>query len=68
MPDKGAPPTWARFYDIATNRPIFSGRDGIIKTTLAEIEIERRAGYNWYGTWPREVVDTQYPAWKQRIK
>jgi len=68
VPDTGAPPTWARFYDIATNRPIFSGRDGIIKATLAEIEIERRTGYNWYGTWPREVIDTQYPAWKQRIK
>jgi pectinesterase len=68
VPDKGAPPVWARFYDIATNRPIFSGRDGVIKATLAEIEIERRTGYNWYGTWPRELVETQYPAWKQRIK
>src|SRR5262245_20395007 len=68
VPDKGAPPTWARFYDIATNRPIFSGRDSVIKSTLAEIEIERRTGYNWYGTWPRGLIDTQYPAWKQRIK
>jgi PelA/Pel-15E family pectate lyase len=68
VPDKGAPPVWARFYDIATNRPIFSGRDGVIKAALAEIEIERRTGYNWYGTWPRELIETQYPAWKQRIK
>lgn len=68
VPDKGAPPVWARFYDIATNRPMFSGRDGVIKGTLAEIEIERRTGYNWYGTWPQDAIDTQYPAWKQRIK
>ena len=68
VPDKGAPPVWARFYDITTNRPIFSGRDSVIKATLAEIEIERRTGYNWYGTWPRELIETQYPAWKQRIK
>ena len=66
VPDPGAPLVWARFYDIATNRPIFSGRDGVIKSTLAEIEIERRAGYNWYGTWPRDLLDTQYPAWKIR--
>ena len=68
VPDPGAPPVWARFYDIQTNRPIFSGRDGVIKATLAEIEIERRTGYNWYGTWPRELVETLYPAWKVRLK
>ncbi len=66
VPDPGAPGVWARFYDIATNKPIFSGRDGVIKSRLADIEIERRAGYNWYGTWPRELIDTQYPAWKIR--
>jgi pectinesterase len=68
VPDAGAPPVWARFYDIQTNRPIFSGRDSVIKATLAEIEIERRTGYNWYGTWPRELVETLYPAWKVRLK
>jgi PelA/Pel-15E family pectate lyase len=66
-PDPAAPPVWARFYDIQTNRPMFSGRDGVIKTALAEIEIERRAGYNWYGTWPRDVIESQYPAWKVRM-
>ena len=66
-PDPGAPPVWARFYDIQTNRPMFSGRDSVIKVTLAEIEIERRAGYNWYGNWPRDVIETQYPAWKVRM-
>jgi len=65
-PDAGAPPVWARFYDIPTNVPMFSGRDGVIKSRLAEIEIERRAGYNWYGVWPRELIETQYPAWKIR--
>ena len=43
-----APPLWARFYDIATNRPIFSGRDGVIKYDVVEIEPERRNGYSWY--------------------
>ncbi|QDV22996.1 pectate lyase [Aureliella helgolandensis] len=48
--DPNAPPLWARFYEIETNRPIFSGRDGIIKYDVAEIEPERRNGYAWYGT------------------
>ena len=43
-----APPIWARFYDIKTNRPIFSGRDGKIKYNVSEIEFERRNGYAWY--------------------
>src|SRR5690606_27482961 len=40
--------TWARFYEIGTNRPIFSGRDGIIKYDINEIELERRTGYSWF--------------------
>jgi PelA/Pel-15E family pectate lyase len=68
VPDAGAPPVWARFYDITTNKPMFSGRDGIIKARLDEIEIERRTGYNYYGTWPRELIETQYPAWKVRVR
>ncbi|HVQ41528.1 MAG TPA: pectate lyase [Vicinamibacterales bacterium] len=66
-PDPAAPPVWARFYDIQTNRPMFVGRDGVVKATLAEIEIERRTGYNYYGTWPRDVIESQYPAWKVRM-
>src|SRR5262249_26867676 len=46
--DPGAPPLWARFYELGTNRPIFSGRDSVIRYSLAEIEYERRNGYRWY--------------------
>ncbi|MBZ5617609.1 MAG: pectate lyase [Acidobacteriia bacterium] len=46
--DPTAPPLWARFYEIGTNRPIFSGRDSVIKYRLSEIEYERRNGYRWY--------------------
>jgi PelA/Pel-15E family pectate lyase len=57
---------WARFYDIATNQPIFSGRNGVIKNSLAEIENERRTGYAWYGTWPKNLLSTEYPSWKTK--
>lgn len=64
--DANAPPIWGRFYQIKTNRPIFCGRDGIIKDSLAEIEQERRTGYAWYGDWPAELLSKDYPAWQKK--
>ncbi|MDX9753742.1 MAG: pectate lyase [bacterium] len=61
-----APPLWARFYEIGTNRPIFCGRDGVVKSTLAEIELERRTGYSWYTERPRDLLQREVPAWRAR--
>jgi PelA/Pel-15E family pectate lyase len=65
IPDPDAPPLWARFYDIDTNRPFFCGRDGVKKYSLAEIESERRNGYAWYGDWGSRVAQ-DYESWKQK--
>ena len=54
---------WARFYDLETKKPYFSGRDGVKKATLAEIENERRAGYAWYGTWAADLISKKYLKW-----
>lgn len=62
VPDETAPPLWARFYEIGTNRPMFSGRDGIKKYSVAEIEAERRNGYAWYGDWGNSVLN-RYSTW-----
>ncbi len=56
---------WARFYDIETNKPFFSGRDSIKKWAVADIEYERRNGYAWYGTWPQKLLD-KYPEWLKK--
>lgn len=64
-PDPAAPPIWARYYDIASNRPIFLGRDGITRYTLAEVEQERRAGYAWYGPWGQAVL-ARFAEWSKR--
>ncbi len=53
---------WARFYDISSGEPFFSGRDGVKKKSIYEIEAERRNGYAWYGTWPGKVLK-EYPKW-----
>lgn len=57
---------WARFYDIETNKPLFSGRDGVKKWSVAQIENERRTGYGWYGTWPKDLLEKEYPEWLKK--
>lgn len=59
---KDAGPIWARFYEIGTNRPIFSNRDGIILYEWAPLEDERKYGYAWYGTWPARAL-AEYEKW-----
>jgi PelA/Pel-15E family pectate lyase len=61
--DASAPPLWARFYELGTNRPIFSGRDSVIRYSMAEIEYERRNGYRWYVDRPARLLDREYSAW-----
>ena len=58
---------WARFYEIGTNRPFFSGRDSEKKYDVRQIEVERRTGYGWYGTWPATLLLVDYPKWLQKI-
>jgi pectate lyase len=65
--DPTARPVWARFYDLKTMQPIFAGRDGVVKNSLAEIEQERRTGYAWYGDWGEKVFKA-YVNWPYRPK
>ncbi len=66
--DKNAPPIWARFYEIETNRPIFIGRDAVNKYSLAEIEQERRVGYGYYTESPSKLLNEDYPKWKKKLQ
>jgi PelA/Pel-15E family pectate lyase len=65
VPESGSV-VWARFYDLETGKPFFTGRDGIKKWNVAEIENERRTGYAWYGTWPQKILDKEYPEWLRK--
>ncbi len=64
--DAGAPPLWARFYDLQTNKPMFCGRDGVVKDTIAGIEYERRNGYRWYVDRPAKLLNREYPEWRKQ--
>lgn len=56
---------WARFYSLDDLQPIFSGRDGIIKHDIFEIENERRVHYGWYGYWPEDLLDKEFSRWHE---
>jgi len=65
--DPAAPNTWARFYELGTDRPIFMGRDSKVHYDVNEIEIERRNGYGWYSEQPQSVLKA-YRSWKAKLK
>jgi PelA/Pel-15E family pectate lyase len=64
--DPAAPVLWARFYELGTNRPIFVGRDKVIRYDFNAIERERRTGYGYLGDWPAKLLDKEYPAWRAK--
>lgn len=66
--DASAPPLWARFYELGTNRPIYIGRDKVIRYDYNEIERERRVGYAYLGTWPGNLLEKDYPRWRAKHK
>lgn len=66
VPDPEAPPLWARFYELETNRPLYLDRDSRFRYDFREIGYERRSGYNYHGVWAAPLLDEEYPAWRAR--
>lgn len=64
--DKNAPPLWARFYEIGTNKPLFGDRDASVHYDLVKVSEERRLGYAWYTTSPNQVLK-KYAGWSKNI-
>jgi PelA/Pel-15E family pectate lyase len=63
-PRPGAPPLWARMYEIGSNRPIFSNRDAVKLYDWNQLT-DRRTGYNWFTTAPAGVI-SRYARWAAR--
>ncbi len=64
--DPEAGPIWARFYELNTNRPIFVGRDGVVKYDVTQIDDERRTGYAWYVDGAARLLSKDYPEWRTK--
>ena len=65
VPKPGAPPLWARLYELETGKPIFGERDRMIHYVFGELTNERRKGYAWYGSWPVGAME-DYAKWRER--
>ncbi len=63
--DSMAPPIWTRFYELETERPLFSDRNSKMLYSLAEVSRERRSGYGWYTYAPKEALE-KYPEWQKK--
>ncbi|MBN1523743.1 MAG: pectate lyase [Spirochaetales bacterium] len=62
--DPAALPIWPRFCSLDDGiSPIFANRDGTIIDEFNDLEFNRRVGYSWYGTWPKSLIEIDYPAW-----
>ncbi len=61
--DPKAPPLWARFYELKTDRPLYLDRDSEFGYDYNAISYERRSGYTYHGTWAQSILDKEYPRW-----
>lgn len=60
---------WARFYEINSDfRPVFSGRDSVVKYSMDEISYERRNKYSFYGTYLKDTVKAEYEEWLKKVE
>jgi PelA/Pel-15E family pectate lyase len=64
-PDSGS--TWARYYEIGSDRPIFGDRDKSIHDVVDEISRERRDSYAWFSDGPDEALK-QFAKWSEAQK
>lgn len=64
--DPDAPPLWARFYELGTNRPLYLDRDSVYRYDFSEIGYERRSGYSYHGGWAASLLDEDYPRWQAK--
>lgn len=54
---------WARFYDLKNNKPVFGDRDNSVTYNFEEVSPERQNGYAWFGSWPKKLIEQEYPKW-----
>lgn len=58
---------WARFYDLATGRPIFPGRDGVLYDTFNAMAAKNDLGYDYYTSRPESILRNGQKKWRKRL-
>ena len=58
-------PCWARFSDLATNRPIFAGgQDGVVYASFEALAQHNATSYDYLTSRPQELVEKWQPKWR----
>jgi PelA/Pel-15E family pectate lyase len=63
-PKPGAAPVWARYYDLASRKPIFGERDHAIHDDVMDLAPGRRNGYGWFVAGPSKALAV-YETWSR---
>lgn len=58
---------WARFYSIATGKPVFPGRDQVMYDTFEEMAKGNNVGYDYYTTTPASMLTTGLKKWRKML-
>jgi PelA/Pel-15E family pectate lyase len=58
VPNPGAEPLWARYYQVGTDLPIFGDRDKSIHDQVNELSMERQHGYRWFSPDAQRALDS----------
>jgi len=60
---------WARFYDLATGKPMFPGKDGVVYQSFEEMAAANdKLGYDYYSTQPGSIVRNGQKKWRKRLQ
>lgn len=58
---------WARFYDLATNKPLFPGRDGVIYDSFHAMAANNDLGYDYFTTQPGSLIRNGQKKWRKQM-
>lgn len=58
---------WARFYDLASSKPVFPGRDGILYDSFNAMAAQNRLGYDYLSTLPGSIVTNGQKKWRKML-
>lgn len=60
---------WARFYDLATGKPLFPGKNGVVYGSFEEMAAANdKLGYDYYSTQPGSIVRNGQKKWRKRLQ
>lgn len=67
LPSDDGKPRWARFYDLADNRPMFPGRDGVIYESFEEMAKHNELGYDYFSSRPSSALGSSQAKWRKML-